>query len=152
MKKFFIGMVVFAIVGVVFLVATLDTDKKTDTTLEENLEENVPTQAPTFNWAFEEASTLNPDGSPQTNVYLSVNGEQKRIDTVDGSCSENEGETYESDVSNTGKVQCYYAGLGQRYRIVKIEDSYAVERKLFEEALPDVALPEREWEVVTILE
>ena len=91
--------------------------------------EDVPTQGTsnsattTFAWRFEEAQTMNPDGMPQTNLYLTIEHSNKkieqRVDTVDGSCSELEGEKYEGDVSNTGNIQCYAAGLGQRYRITK---------------------------------
>lgn len=105
-----------------------------------------------FSWRFEEADTNNPDGNPQTEVYLTASyGDddvEKLVDTVDGGCSELEGESYEGDVSNTGKAQCYYAGLGQQYRIVESSDSYVVERKFFEEALPDYNPPASEWEVI----
>ena len=120
--------------------------------------EEVPTQGTsnsattTFAWRFEEAQTMNPDGMPQTNLYLTIEHSNKkieqRVDTVDGSCSELEGEKYEGDVSNTGNIQCYAAGLGQRYRITKNEHTYSAERKLFEEAIPNVAAPVYEWEVV----
>ncbi len=146
MKKFFIVMVIFAGVCSVFFFLSLEDKVETQDTLPQ---EGTSTQIPTFSWSFEEARTLNPDGSPQTHVYLLVSGERNLIDTVDGNCSEIEGETYEADVSNTGKVQCYYAGLGQQYRIVKDGDAFVVERKLFEESLPDVTLPGHEWEVVT---
>ncbi len=106
----------------------------------------------TFAWRFEEAQTMNPDGMPQTNIYLTIEHSnrkiEQRVDTVDGSCSELEGEKYEGDVSDTGNIQCYAAGLGQRYRITKNEHTYSAERKLFEEAIPNVAAPEYEWEVV----
>lgn len=107
---------------------------------------------PTFSWRFEEADTYNPDGGPQTRVYLSAtyNGTttEKLIDTVDGGCSEIEGEKHEGDVSNTGKVQCYYAGLGQSYRIVKGEAAYMIEKKLWEEALPEIEPAPEQWEQV----
>ncbi len=106
-----------------------------------------------FSWYFAEADTNNPDGNPQTEIYLTANyGNdnlvEKLVDIVDGGCSELEGESYENDVSNTAQVQCYYAGLGQQYRIVESNDSYVVERKLFEEALPDYTPPSSQWETV----
>jgi hypothetical protein len=109
--------------------------------------------SPVFSWSFAEAKTNNPDGNPQTEVYLTASYSdgsrvEKLVDTVDGSCSELEGEKYEGDISNTGKVQCYYAGLGQQYRIIESENSHRVERKFFEESLPDYVPPESPWEVV----
>lgn len=106
-----------------------------------------------FSWNFEEAPTMNLDGNPQTDVFLIATyennmTEEKLVDTVDGGCSEMVGESYEGDISNTGKVQCYGAGLGQQYRIVAGEDAYLVERKLFEEALPNYEMPDYEWGVV----
>ncbi len=106
-----------------------------------------------FSWRFTEADTSNPDGNPQTKVYLAANyGDGSRVerlvDTVDGSCYELEEDSYESDVSNTAQVQCYYAGLGQQYRIVEDDSEYVVERKLFEEPLPDFNPPTSEWEIV----
>lgn len=106
-----------------------------------------------FSWRFIEADTNNPDGNPQTKVYLTAIYEggsrvEKLVDTVDGGCSELEGEKYQGDISNTGKVQCYYAGLGQQYRIVEDEDSYLAERKFFEESSPDYVPPESSWEVI----
>lgn len=105
---------------------------------------------PTFAWRFEEADTNNPDGGAQTTIYLSAsyNGTstEKLIDTVDGGCFELEGEKHEGDISNTGKVQCYYAGLGQSYRIVKTEAAYMIEKKFWEEALPDTEPEPEQWE------
>lgn len=112
--------------------------------------DDVPTPILSFNWDFEEASTLNLDDQPQTNIYLLATyenntSERKLIDTVDGSCSELPGK-HEGDISNTGKVQCYSAGLGQQYRITAGEESYLIERKLFEEALPDSPPINYDWE------
>lgn len=117
--------------------------------------ENV-SGAPTFSWRFEEAETNNLDGNPQTNVFLTATyadgtNNETLVDTVDGDCSELEGEGYEGDVSDTGRVQCYYAGLGQRYRITDGQEEYVIERKLFEEALPDTTPPNYEWEVISTI-
>lgn len=142
-----------------YLVISLSVDEGSSEVAEinENLEEaNVEAESEPlsdFLWRFEEADTNNPDGNPQTKVYLTASygedvREEKLVDTVDGSCSELEGESYEGDISNTGKVQCYYAGLGQQYRIVEDKDSYIVERKFFEEALPDYTPSPSEWEVI----
>lgn len=127
-------------------------ENNTDSTTVNPLVE-AATPIPLFMWRFLEAETKNPDGGPQTNIYLSAvyNGtstREKLIDTVDGGCSEIEGVKHEGDVSNTGKVQCYYAGLGQSYRIVKGESSYRVEKKFWEEAMPEVEPTEEQWEYI----
>ncbi len=143
MKKFLIIALVVGVVGVLLVMFFPREDVAVDDT-----SHGTPSTPIVFDWDFEVARTLNPDGLPQTEVYLSIADERALIDIVDGGCSEIPDEKYELDISTTGKVQCYYAGLGQQYRIVKNEDFYAVERKLFEEALPDVAPPEHGWEVV----
>lgn len=62
-----------------------------------------------FSKHFKEADIKNPDGNPQTEVYLSANyGDdilvEKLVDIVASSSSELKGESYEDGVSNTGKV------------------------------------------------
>lgn len=105
-------------------------------------------EPPLFSWRFEEAGTLNPDGNSQTEVLLTVTYpdgavNEQRVDTVDGDCNVLADEDH--------AVQCYYAGLGQRYRITEEDGSFVVERKYFEEALPDIEPPEQEWEVVAVI-
>lgn len=101
----------------------------------------------TYAWRFADAETKNPDGGQQTRVIFVVTTggvrEERLIDTVDGECSELSGEEY--------AVQCYYAGFGQRYRLVEREGSYTVDRLYFEEALPDVDAPEHSWETVAVI-
>ncbi len=139
-------MLLLIILGIGYLLIDYFFPAESNETTQLNEEDERP--APSFEWRFEEADSLNPDGGNQTNIYLAVNNEDKLIDTVDGSCSELEGEKYEGDVSDTGKVQCYYAGLGQNYRITKNEDAYLVERKFIEEGLPDIVPPPEEWEII----
>lgn len=120
--------------------------------------DNSETQIPpseleqTFTWHFEESETSNLDGFPQTDIYLTATYDdekiEKNIDTVDGGCSESGEDIYESDIPGVGSIQCYYAGLGQEYRITENNNVYFVERKLFEEALPDTTPPSYEWEVI----
>jgi len=100
-------------------------------------------------WVFEEASTNNLDGKPQTNIFLTVKKGDREIeqliDTVDGDCSLGR-ENMNEDI----EVRCYYAGLGQWYRVNHVaDDTYLVERKLHEEALPDVDVKNYEWEIIT---
>ena len=106
----------------------------------------------TFVWKYEKANSLNPDGNPQTKVFLEAkyfNGkvESKLIDTTDGSCNDLP-EKEAGSVPNGANIQCYYAGLGYRYKITKGIDSYQVQRKAFEEALPNHTPPLYKYEVV----
>ncbi len=107
---------------------------------------------PSFAWKFEEADSLNLDGFPNTNIFLEAayyNGEiqGQLIDTTPGSCNVVPN-TDEDSAPNTTNIQCYSAGLGYRFKITKGETSYLVERKTFEEALPDYNPPHYEYEVV----
>jgi hypothetical protein len=118
------------------------------------IEESAPIEqvlsATTFDWRFSAASTNNLDGNPQTDIFLTVthSGQtvEQQVDTVDGSCSVLEGE---GDALATGGVQCYAAGFGQQYRVVGDGYVFFVERKFFEEALPEIDPPVYEWEVVS---
>lgn len=107
----------------------------------------------TFTWTFEDSEEQTLDGYNKQDVYVTAefdNTETQRvfIETVDGGCSEIESDSYEGDVSNTGRVQCYYAGFGQQYRITGDSEQYYIERKYFEEGLPDVEPIEYQWEVL----
>ena len=106
----------------------------------------------TFAWRFEQAESLNLDGIPETDIFLDITyqgGEvqTRLIDTVPSSC--NEVPDAESDsVEGTTNIQCYGAGLGYRFKITKSEESYRVERMMFEEALPAYNPPVYEYETV----
>lgn len=110
------------------------------------------TQPPTFAWTFEDDDMLNPDGNPQTNIFLEAtysDGTLRKelIDTVPSSCTTLP-DPEEGSVPNTSAVQCYGAGLGYVYKITEGEQSYRVERKQFEEASPEYEPPVSEYEVI----
>lgn len=110
------------------------------------------TEPPVFFWRFEQADTLNLDGIPNTKVFLEAtysNGkvQGRLIDTNPGGCNELPDSEPDS-LSGTKDVQCYVAGLGQRYKITKGVQSYEVKRKTFEEALPDYNPPAYEYDLV----
>jgi hypothetical protein len=142
-----IGIIVVVVVVALYLFNNSE-DVVVANPLQAEQAEELPSPA-TFNWRFAEASTNNPDGNPQTNVYLTINYDgrsiERHVDTVDGDCNILEGQRYEDDISNAGSVQCYAAGLGQQYRVTQGQYIFFVERKLFEEALPDVTPPVYEW-------
>ncbi|MCF7831899.1 MAG: hypothetical protein K9M36_03380 [Candidatus Pacebacteria bacterium] len=109
------------------------------------------TQAPVFVWKFEEADSLNLDGFPETDIiieatYSGGKVETKLIDTTPGGC--NTLPDSRDDISGAETIQCYSAGLGYHFRITKGDNSYKVERKTFEEALPNYEPPVYEYEVV----
>lgn len=105
-----------------------------------------------FTWSFEEGTTLNLDGLPETNVFLQVSypdGATKRIavDTTPGGC--NEIDRTEKDMANGSTVaQCYAAGLGYYFKVTKGPQSYLVQRKMFEEGTPESRPPEHPYETV----
>ncbi|MEZ4103634.1 MAG: hypothetical protein R3B55_03770 [Candidatus Paceibacterota bacterium] len=104
-----------------------------------------------FSWEFQEAGSLNPDGNPQTEIYLKIlrdggETERKMIETVDGSC--NSLPDADEDVAeNSTQIQCYYAGAGERFKIVKDGEVYQVKLQTFEEGLPDYNPPAQQYEV-----
>lgn len=115
---------------------------------EENTENTKP---PVFIWKYEKDNMLNLDGFPQTNIFLEATYpsgavQTKLIDTTPGSCNDLP-DPDEGSVSGSTNIQCYSAGLGYRFKVTKGEESYLVERKTFEESLPDYNPPLYEYEV-----
>jgi len=113
---------------------------------EENIKEIIG-----FSWEFQEASSLNPDGNPNTEIYLKILreggvAETRMMDTVNGSC--NDLPDADNDVAdNSTQIQCYYAGAGERFKIVKSGEVYQVKRQIFEEGSPDYNPPIEEYKV-----
>ncbi|MBP7831708.1 MAG: hypothetical protein KA028_01690 [Candidatus Pacebacteria bacterium] len=117
--------------------------------------------APTaFAWRYEAAPTNNPDGIPQTKVFVDVmypvtataaaTTESKLVDTTDGSCFDhnpsNAGTAQDDTkdkVAGTKVIQCYAAGFGYYFKIVRNGTSYEIMRKEFAEASPDFNPPEQ---------
>lgn len=102
------------------------------------VEDTIP---PVFVWRYATSTERNPDGIPKTIVYLEVTypnetPTRKLIDTTDGSC--NDLPDSEADVAPYSTlIQCYYAGLGFKFKVVKIGSTYKVMRKQFEEGAPN---------------
>ncbi len=119
---------------------------------EENPADTAREAPASFAWTFEEDGTLNPDGQPQTSVSLRAtypDGQVRdtRVDTVPGGCSVLP-DPEEGSLAGTSAAQCYYAGLGYRYRIVAEGAMYRVERKRFEEASPEHVPPQQAYEAL----
>lgn len=136
-KTFFIvlAIVIFAMASLAYV--TYKPDKE---------EVANPTTPPVFSFTTEESSELNLDGIPKTNVFVeavyATKTEKKLIDTQSGcnALSENE--------KDGAEFQCYAAGAGYRYKIVKGEQAYTVERKAIEEGLPNQAPQTFEYETI----
>lgn len=110
-------------------------------------------EKPFFTWRYEKAESLNLDGIPETNIFLEVkypNGEvsKKLIDTTPSSCNDLP-ESSPDSVPNSTNAQCYGAGLGYTFKIIKGEESYLVMRKKFEEGLPNYEPPTYQFEQVS---
>ena len=105
-----------------------------------------------FTWRFSEADSLNPDGNPNTDIFLDAvyaNGvtHTQYIDTTAGSCNEVEySDTDIVPVSST--IICYSAGLGYYFSVSEEDDAYLVQRKMIEEASPEYTPPEYAFEVI----
>jgi hypothetical protein len=109
--------------------------------------------ASSFAWRYEDGG-LNPDGLPNTRIGMDVTYEDGfllsiPVDEVAGSCNAVDISDADTDiVPGTTKIQCYAAGFGQWYRLVRGNSSYEIVRKFFEETPPDIVPAEFEYETV----
>ncbi|HLP86377.1 MAG TPA: hypothetical protein VK153_00665 [Candidatus Paceibacterota bacterium] len=142
----FVGVVLLLIV--VWVIFTNKNTKSPSFSDEESIE------PPVFTWKYEEDSTLkNPDGLPMTNVILEAkysNGAVlgKLVEKFPSRCNELPDNDKDS-LPHTKNIQCYYAGLGYTFKITKGDTSYYVQRKTFEEAVPEYDPPKYGYEVVS---
>ncbi|MBC7982015.1 hypothetical protein H7X65_02980, partial [Candidatus Parcubacteria bacterium] len=74
--------------------------------------------------------------------------QNKQIGIFDGGCNTLEKADADS-LATTTNFQCYYAGYGHQYKIVKGEKSYLVMRKEFEEGSEDYNPPIQKYEMVS---
>lgn len=154
-RRFFVGRAIGFVVffGIAFLVAgfySLNSYIYKEKQGDVDMVSGVGVSA--FAWRFEQADSLNLDGIPETDIFLDAtyqNGEvqTRLIDTVSSSCNELP-DTEPDSVEGTTNIQCYGAGLGYRFKITRSDESYLIERKMFEEALPDYNPPVYEYETV----
>ncbi len=108
---------------------------------------------PVFAWKTEDDTEMNLDGLPKTKVslearYAAGTIENKFIDNPSGSCNELD-EVEEDTLAGTKILQCYAAGLGYKYKIIKGENSYIVQRQEFEEGSPEYNPPVQTYETIT---
>lgn len=107
---------------------------------------------PTFVWKYEQATSLNLDGIPKTNIFLEATYsnavvERKLVDTTPSSCNALP-DSEKDSLASTTNIQCYGAGIGYRFKITKGQTSYLVQRKTFEEASPNYTPPTYKYEVI----
>ena len=155
LRNFFVGRAVVFIILLIIGFAFFAYKKYAPTT-------TMPTETPTetstentgpvaFTWKYEEATSLNPDGNPNTNVFLEAkysNGKtMSRLITVSpGSCNDLPDVPSDSVINSTA-IQCYHAGLGYRFKITKSTTSYLIMRQVFEEGSPEYNPPVTNYEV-----
>jgi hypothetical protein len=146
-------LIIVAVVAIIAVAALYVYRSGTNEVLVSPTPIELTTEGTVFAWLFAEAKTSNLDGLPKTDIFLTITYNHRSIerlvDTVPGGCSLLEGQIFEGDISTAGSVQCYAAGFGQQYRITQNQYIFFVERRFFEEALPDVMPPVYEWEVVS---
>jgi hypothetical protein len=113
-------------------------------------EEPAPQGPASFSWGYESSA----EGEyPKTRILLTATYadgtvETRPVDTVTGGCNAIPPDRGEAIAEGSEKIQCYYAGLGHRYRILEQDGAYAVEKETFEEATPDYDPPEPEFETI----
>lgn len=155
-RKFFVGRTVgfFVLVIIalgIYIYKTYINPRLDNTTPITNDSEVIKTKEPVFSWRYEIDDSLNGDGLPQTNVYLDVSYSNRKIDkliaTVPGGCNDLPDKEKDS-APNSVVAQCYAAGYGDLFKIIKGSNAYLVMRKVFEEASPDYNPKPQEYEVV----
>ncbi len=148
--KIVIGIVILALAVLVFI--TINKNRNLET---EETGNNVTLTSPAsaFTWRYEDGGE-DSYGLSQTKIILDITYENGKvvatpIDTVQGTCNAIDPKPQDADrVAGTTKIQCYAAGFGQWYKIVKGSDIYEVHRKYFEEGNPDEAPVDHPWETV----
>ncbi len=158
-RTFFVGRaivflgIMIIVLGVVVYTQYFAPNKNTNEPAVSTTETLTPSSEPTaFAWKFEEDDSLNLDGMPQTNVVLEVTYADSSVntfpvETVSGGCN-TLSDSKNDSVAGVPDVQCYAAGLGQRYQLVTTTAAYEVRRKIFEEALPDYESPNYQYETL----
>lgn len=144
--KIIVGVLLIVVVIVITMLAIVNGTKKEPV-------ESIPEDAgivvtgtspvSTFAWRYE-PGVEDSDGLPKTVVFLDTAYENGKVITiqveeVQGSCNKIDPAGDDKDMAKgTTKIQCYAAGFGEQYKIVKGIESYQVVRKHVEEGDPDV--------------
>jgi hypothetical protein len=152
-KEFFtgrtIGFVVLIIVGLIYFGYKTYLNRNPEPSVE--IKESTSNIDPIFTWKYEPDDSLNPDGLPQTNVYLeaSYDGDvvRKLIFTAPGGCNDLP-EKEKDSVPNSTVAQCYAAGYGDLFKITRGEKSFLVMHKIFEEGSPEYTPNETKYTAI----
>lgn len=150
--KIILGIVIVALVILIAFVVKNNVSEAPVNSNEVNLSEQS-SPAVHFAWRYEDGD-LDLDGLPKTKIFLDMTYENGKvvsvkIDEVQGSCNDIDAFSDDKDITKgSTKIQCYAAGFGEWYKIVKGDDSYQVLRKFFVEAHPDSVPPEYSYELV----
>jgi hypothetical protein len=150
LRKFFVGRaIVFIILLILGFSIFVYKNYVPANIINTPLENNEP---PIFTWIYEKDTSLNLDGFPNTNIFLEAkytNGTKRMlIDTIPSGCNDIPDADSDS-IPNSTNIQCYGAGLGYRFKIIKGEESYDVMRKKFEETSPDQTPPIYKYELIS---
>lgn len=131
-----------------FVITTINRSRPAP--VEDFVQTGAPQGSPSFSWEYK--TSENSDDIPQTEIMLAAYYPgglivRKGIDTIAGTCneySEQDADVYE----NSTMIICYYAGLGHYFKVVKSDENYLVQRKIFEEASPDYNPPVTGFETI----
>lgn len=104
---------------------------------------------PVFEWSYK---SFEDEEIPRSTIYLRALYEDgsevtKEIDTIQGGCNDYT-ETDADVYAGSSMIICYYAGLGNYYKVVNVGDEYQVQRRTFEEAGPDYNPPVQTFETI----
>lgn len=112
-------------------------------------EEKEARGAPTFTWSYH---TFEGTDFPVTEISLTAayedgSSETKLIEKIQGSCNDYE-DPDQMIYERSTMSMCYYAGYGHYYKVIEELESYAVQRRIFEEASPDYEPPILPFETI----
>lgn len=151
-KKTAIWAMTLSIIGLFLTIVNASIGAYMGATGQHTLVNKIMNNQPVFNWIYEKDSSLNPDGGNQTNIFLEIkylnNPIQKKfIETFPGQCYELSNPDQDI-VKNSKNIQCYYAGYGYKFKIIKQDNFYEVKRQLFEEGSAEYTPTKQNYETV----
>lgn len=110
---------------------------------------------PVFSWVYE---IVPHEDYPKTKVSLNLDDGSEvpstySIETVVGSCNIVDTDSYAVGdnvhlAENSSPILCYYAGFGRVFRVIELENQYAIQGKNLEEGSPDYTPPDFEFETI----
>ncbi len=152
MKKFIYALPVILLIVLIALFIIFSSKENNSSSQDTDTPSLSSSQTPVFTWRYEYDDTLNPDGGPQTNIFLDAkyadgSAKTKFIALFPGSCNDYANPD-QNIYANSSMIMCYYAGFGQYYKVISSEGKYLVQRKEFDEGGPDYTPPVQEFETI----